>query len=195
MKNKRDINNFSDLAETFFVQNRCTYIESVCSSDCNCKRSNTCTLYEFFCFLRICVGVCLCFKIIFLAADFAKLCLTWDVQRFCHICHTLCLCNVCFKIQLGAVDHNRSISSMHCLHSQFKAAAVIQMKAYRNRCFGSLSCNDCCISLYRAIFACGWSCLDHYRCFQFFCSLDDCFDHLHILRIKSSYCVSAFLCL
>ena len=77
----------------------------------------------------------------------------------------------------------------------FKAAAVIQMKAYRNSCFLSLRCNDRCISLYGSIFDRRWCCLDHNRCFEFFCCLDDRLYHLHILCIKCTYCITAFLSL
>ena len=165
----------------------------MCCSDCNCQRSNTCTLNKFFCFLRICIGVSFCFKIIFLAADFTKLCFTWNIQCICYICYAFCLCNVCLEVQFGSVDHNRSISCMDCLHSQFKTAAVIKMKAYRDRCFFSFCCNDCCIGIHSTVLYSRWSCLDHNRCFQFFCSLNDGFHHFHILCIKCSDCISTFL--
>ena len=49
MENQRNVYDFTNLTETFFVENRCSHIETMCSSDCNCKRCNSCTLYEFFC--------------------------------------------------------------------------------------------------------------------------------------------------
>ena len=193
MENQRNVYNFTNLTETFFVENRCSHIETMCSSDCNCKRCNSCTLYEFFCFLWICVGVCLCFQIIFFTADLTKFCFAWNIKCFCYICHTFGLCDVCFKIQFGSIDHNRSISCMYCLHSKLKTAAMIQMKAYRNRCFLCFCCNDCRIGIYGTVFNCRWCSLDHNRRFEFFCSLDDCFDHLHVLCVKCTYCITAFL--
>ena len=193
MKYQRDIYNFTDLAESFFVQNRSSYIEAMCCSDSNRQGSNTCTFHKFFRFLRICVGICFCFQIVFFTANFTKFCLTWDVQRVGYICYSFCFCDISFKVKFGTVDHYRSVSCMNRLHSQLKAAAMIQVKAYRNGCFCSFCCNDSSVSLHCSVFNSGWCSLDHNRCFQFFSCLDDCFHHFHIFCIECAYCVSTFL--
>ena len=166
----------------------------MCGSDGNCQRSNTCALYEFFCFLRICVGVCLSLKVVLFTAYLTKLSLTWNVQGCCYVRNSLGLFDIVLKIQFGTVDHHRCVACMHCLHCKFKTAAVVKMKAYRNRSLGCLCCHDCCVSLNSTIFDRRWCCLDHNRCFQLLSCLDDCFHHFHILCVESSYRISALLC-
>ena len=194
MKHERNIYNFFDCAYSWLVKNRGSYIKAVRCSNRYCKRGNSCALYEFFRFLRICVRISISLKVVFLSANFTKFSFYRNTKCICYIYNLLRHCDIILKIFVGTVDHNRCVTSFHCLNCKFKAIAVIQMQAYRYLCFRSFCFHDSCKCLQCSVLYSRRCCLKHHRCVQLLRCSNDCFNHLHILYIECAYCVSILLC-
>ena len=131
---------------------------------------------------------------IFHAGQNAQLSLYADASRMCIFYHFSRQIHVLVKWQGGTVDHNRCVTSFHCLDCKFKAIALIQMQAYRDLCFRSFCFHDSCKCLQCSVLYSRRCCLKHHRCVQLLRCGDDCFNHLHILYIECAYCVSTLLC-
>ena len=176
----------------------CELISTVGSTDSNSEGVAACSAYELFNFFRTCVGLVtgLYNNFILDTCESTKLSLNYYAMSVSILNDLLSKSDVVLERLGGSVDHNRCETTVDAGFAEFERITVVKVQSDRDiRILSYGSLNEFYEIGVVSICSCTLGNLEDNRALQFACSFCDTLNDLHVVYVKSTYSVTAVICL